>query len=115
MESPKAQLIFTDPPYNVPIQGHVSGFGSVQHREFLMASGEMSEGEFERSNPLRSLPMPFSDCSSRGDFVLDAFFGSGTTLIAAERTGRCCRGLELDPVYVGRVDKVLRRWPRHGA
>ena len=48
MESAKAQLVFTDPPYNVPIQGHVSGHGSVQHREFPMASGEMSEVEFER-------------------------------------------------------------------
>lgn len=48
MENAKAQLVFTDPPYNVPIQGHVSGLGAVQHREFPMASGEMSEGEFER-------------------------------------------------------------------
>jgi DNA modification methylase len=47
------------------------------------------------------------DCSSRGDLVLDAFLGSGTTLIAAERTGRCCRGLELDPLY---VDTIVRRW-----
>jgi DNA modification methylase len=47
------------------------------------------------------------DCSARGDIVLDAFLGSGTTLIAAERTGRRCYGLELDPVY---VDTAIRRW-----
>ena len=47
------------------------------------------------------------DCSARGDIVLDAFLGSGTTVIAAERTGRRCYGLELDPVY---VDVVIRRW-----
>jgi hypothetical protein len=41
-----AQVVFTDPPYNVPVQGHVSGLGKVQHREFAMASGEMSEAEF---------------------------------------------------------------------
>lgn len=39
-------LIFTDPPYNVAIAGHVSGLGRVQHREFAMASGEMTEVEF---------------------------------------------------------------------
>ena len=42
----RAQLIFTDPPYNVQIQGHVSGLGRMKHREFAMASGEMSEGEY---------------------------------------------------------------------
>ena len=39
-------MVFTDPPYNVPIDGHVSGLGKVQHREFAMATGEMSEAEF---------------------------------------------------------------------
>ena len=47
------------------------------------------------------------DCSARGDIVLDAFLGSGTTVIAAERTGRRCYGLELDPGY---ADTVVRRW-----
>jgi DNA modification methylase len=47
------------------------------------------------------------DCSARGDIVLDAFLGSGTTIIAAERTGRTCFGLELDPIY---VDTAVRRW-----
>jgi hypothetical protein len=41
-----AQMVFTDPPYNVPIDGHVSGLGSVRHREFAMASGEMDEAAF---------------------------------------------------------------------
>ena len=39
-------MVFTDPPYNVRIDGHVSGLGRVQHREFAMASGEMTEDEF---------------------------------------------------------------------
>lgn len=42
----RAALILTDPPYNVPIDGHVSGLGEVHHREFAMASGEMSPSEF---------------------------------------------------------------------
>jgi hypothetical protein len=44
----KADVVFVDPPYNVAIDGHVSGNGSIQHREFQMASGEMSEEEFVR-------------------------------------------------------------------
>jgi DNA modification methylase len=47
------------------------------------------------------------DCSSRGDVVLDPFLGSGTTLIAAERVGRRCFGIEIDPIY---VDTIIRRW-----
>lgn len=42
----KAELVFTDPPYNVPISGHVCGKGEIQHREFAMASGEMSLEDF---------------------------------------------------------------------
>jgi DNA modification methylase len=49
------------------------------------------------------------DCTSRNDVVLDPFLGSGTTVIAAERIGRICYGMELDPVY---VDTVIRRWQR---
>jgi DNA modification methylase len=47
------------------------------------------------------------DCTRRGDGVLDAFCGSGTTLIAAEKTGRVGYGIELDPLY---VDVAIRRW-----
>jgi len=47
------------------------------------------------------------DCSARGDLVLDPFLGSGSTLLAAERVGRICRGVELDPLY---VDAAIRRW-----
>ena len=44
--SEQAGLVFTDPPYNVPIDGHVCGLGSVKRAEFPMASGEMSKGQF---------------------------------------------------------------------
>ena len=42
----RADVAFTDPPFNLPIDGHVGGNGSIRHREFRMASGEMSEFEF---------------------------------------------------------------------
>jgi hypothetical protein len=48
MAGRKADVVFVDPPYNVAIHGHVSGNGSIKHREFQMASGEMSEEEFVR-------------------------------------------------------------------
>ena len=42
----RADVVFTDPPYNVPIDGHVTGLGRVKHREFAMAAGEMSKAQF---------------------------------------------------------------------
>ena len=46
MGTERADLVFTDPPYNVPIDGHVGGLGAIRHREFAFASGEMSPAEF---------------------------------------------------------------------
>jgi DNA modification methylase len=47
------------------------------------------------------------DVSERGGIVLDCFGGSGSTLIAAHKTGRRARLIELDPVY---CDRMIRRW-----
>ena len=216
-----ADLVFTDPPYNVKIDGHVCGSGSIKHREFAMASGEMSEAEFTgflteslgamagvcrdgaiafvcmdwrhmgellaagravrltlknlcvwdkgrggmgssyrsrhelvfmwkvgtaphtnsfglgetgryRTNlwsyagisaisatgreelamhptvkPVALVADAIRDCSKRGDIVLDAFGGSGSTLVAAEKTGRLARLIEYDPGY---CDVIIRRW-----
>jgi DNA modification methylase len=57
--------------------------------------------------PVRLVADAVLDCSERGDIVADTFVGSGTTLIAAERTGRRCYGVDLDPHY---VDTSIRRW-----
>src|SRR5262249_34541224 len=46
LEGAKAEFVFTDPPYNVAIDGNVCGLGRVRHREFVMGSGEMSEADF---------------------------------------------------------------------
>jgi DNA modification methylase len=46
MADERARVVFTDPPYNVPIDGHVGGLGAVKHREFKMASGEMTSAGF---------------------------------------------------------------------
>ena len=221
MAGDRARMVFTDPPYNVPIDGHVCGLGSVKHREFAMASGEMSREEFTtflktvmqhlaahsvdgsihyhcmdwrhigeileagaaaydefknlcvwakdnggmgtfyrsrhelvfvfkagtaphtnnfglgekgryRTNvweyrgvntrrkgrldelalhptvkPVAMVADALKDVSGRGEIVLDPFSGSGTTLIAAQKTGRRARVMELDPIY---VDRAVRRW-----
>jgi DNA modification methylase len=60
--------------------------------------------------PVQMIADAILDCTSRGDLVLDPFLGSGSTLIAAERVGRVCYGVELDPLY---VDVAVRRWQRH--
>lgn len=221
MAGEKAQMVITDPPYNVPISGHVCGLGKVQHAEFAMAAGEMNSAEFQgfleetlgnmarvsrdgaihfvfmdwrhmaellgagskiyaelknlvvwnkdnggmgafyrskhelvfvfkkgkakhvnnfelgqhgryRTNvwdypgissvgsdrddqlamhptvkPVALIADAIRDCSKRGGIVLDAFGGSGTTLIAAEETGRKARLVEIDPRY---ADVTVRRW-----
>jgi DNA modification methylase len=223
MAGERAALVFTDPPYNVKVDGNACGFGAVRYREFVMASGEMDEAEFTdflsrcfrlltrhsidgaihficmdwrhigeihaasrevyselknlcvwtkrhaglgsfyrsqhelvfvfrhgegphrnnvqlgqygrcRSNvwnypspssfgrateegnlaalhptvkPVQMVADAILDCSARGEAVLDGFLGSGTTLIAAERTGRRCFGLEIDPLY---IDCAIQRW-----
>ncbi len=219
-DAERAQMLFTDPPYNVPVNGHVRGrVGS--YREFAEASGEMSEEEFtnflttaltnatsvldpgsvacvfmdwrhmqemlialrrallrlinlciwvkpnggmgslyrsrhelvfvavagntrHRNNvelgkhgryrtnvweyagatggsasaednfdvhptvkPVALVADAILDVTAAGDVVLDPFLGSGTTLLAAERTRRRCLGLEIDPAY---VDVAIRRW-----
>jgi DNA modification methylase len=216
-----ADMIVTDPPYNVPIAGHAMGRGKIRHRDFKEASGEMSEAEFTkfletairlmiafsrdgsihyifmdwrhllellnaalspyaewknllvwnksnagqgsfyrskheliavfkngaaphvnnfglgakgryRSNvldypgvnslhpardgelalhptvkPVALIADLIRDCSKRNNVILDPFGGSGTTILAAERTGRIARLIELDPLY---VDVAIRRW-----
>ena len=57
--------------------------------------------------PVAMVADAIMDCSARGGIVLDAFLGSGTTLMAAERVGRICYRIELDPTY---VDLAVRRW-----
>lgn len=209
-----AQMVITDAPFNVPIDGHVCGAGSVHHPDFAMASGEMSKPEFiaflaavmeqlikfstdgsihylfmdfrhmgemlaaaegryadlfnlcvwmksnagmgslyrsqhelvfvyksgkashinnvelgkhgrNRTNvwryrgmnsfgkgrdealashptvkPVDLVADAIRDCSERDGIILDAFLGSGTTLLAAEKTGRRGYGIEIDPHYV---------------
>jgi DNA modification methylase len=57
--------------------------------------------------PTAMLEGALLDLSNRSDIAIDPFLGSGSTLIAADKTGRICRGIELDPLY---VDVIVRRY-----
>lgn len=59
--------------------------------------------------PVALIADALRDCSRRGDLVFDGFGGSGSTLIAAEKTGRTARLIEYDPLY---CDTIVRRWER---
>jgi DNA modification methylase len=50
------------------------------------------------------------DCSTRGDIVLDNFAGVGSTILAAEKVGRVCCAIEIDPLY---IDTAVKRWEKH--
>jgi DNA modification methylase len=60
--------------------------------------------------PVQMIADAILDCTARGEIILDPFLGSGSTLIAAERTGRRCFAMDIDPLY---VDVAIRRWQRH--
>jgi DNA modification methylase len=226
MRMDRAAAVFTDPPYNVKVDGHATGNGKIKHREFAMASGEMTDPEFfnfiigcialliqyscpqsvhylcmdwahietllaagrqhynqllnlcvwvkdnggmgsfyrsqheliavfrngkkphrnnvqlgkfgrNRTNvwqypgvqtlskqgdegnlltlhptvkPIKMVADAILDCTKPGDIVLDAFLGSGTSLMAAERVHRVCYGIEIDPLY---VDTAIQRWQKY--
>lgn len=60
--------------------------------------------------PVALIADAIRDCSRRREIVLDGFGGSGSTLIAAEKTGRSARLIEYDPIY---CDTIIRRWERY--
>jgi DNA modification methylase len=71
--------------------------------------GGSQEEKFDHptQKPVELMRRPILNHTKRGGAVYDAFLGSGTTLIAAEATGRVCYGLEIDPKY---VDVIVTRW-----
>ena len=60
--------------------------------------------------PVALIADAIRDCSRRGEIILDGFGGSGSTLLAAEKTGRAARLLEYDPAY---CDTIIKRWEKY--
>lgn len=81
------------------------GIGTFRHSD----EGDMLQLH-STVKPARMIADMILDVTARGDIVIDGFLGSGTTIIAAERVGRRCFGVELDPGY---ADVVIRRFERH--
>ena len=75
-----------------------------------MRAGRMEELQLHPTvKPVQMIADAIKDVSARGEIVLDSFGGSGSTLIAAEKTGRRARLVELDAIY---CDRILARWER---
>jgi len=70
------------------------------------ATPPRAEDDHPIVKPIAMLEDALLDLANRSDIVIDPFLGSGSTLIAAEKTGRVCRGVEFDPRY---VDVIVRR------
>ncbi|MEE3101634.1 MAG: DNA methyltransferase, partial [Pseudomonadota bacterium] len=93
--------------YAVRGKGHWSG-GRKQTTLWRIASRDQdTETIHGTQKPVECMRRPLLNNSSRGQAVYEPFSGSGTTLIAAETTGRACLAMELDPAY---VDVAVRRW-----
>jgi DNA modification methylase len=105
MAGEAAEMVFTYPPYNVPIAGHVSGSG--RHGEFAMAADEMSDGEFV--NFLLTFLTLVAACGKDGVILFACMDWRHLLhlLTAGRRAGLSLFGLEIDPRY---VDVVLRRF-----
>jgi len=69
--------------------------------------GDEAKNNHGTQKPVECMRRPVLNHTNPGQSVYDPFMGSGTTIIAAESTGRICYGLEVDPVY---VDVAVQRW-----
>jgi DNA modification methylase len=92
---------FGRPRSNLWTHPGVNGFGRKGSENLLALHPTVK--------PIALVSDAILDCTKRDDIVLDPFIGSGTTILAAERTGRRCFGIEIDPIY---VDTAVGRWER---
>jgi DNA modification methylase len=86
--------------------GHYDG-GRKQSTLWQIDKPQKSETGHSTQKPVECMKRPIENNSSPGQAVYEPFSGSGTTIIAAEMTGRCCHAIELNPAY---VDVAVTRW-----
>jgi DNA modification methylase len=75
--------------------------------KFIMGSSNEDKFDHPTQRPIALMRRPILNHAVRGEAVYEPFLGSGTTLMAAEMTGRACYGMEIDPKY---IDLAIRRW-----
>ena len=132
MDGEKADMVFTDPPYNINFSGRGrttsrgiknDNMGDQEFLQFLKEQKELeqqglttiwtmkrdptAEYVHPTQKPVELIEYAMKNSSLIGDIVLDQFGGSGSTLIAAEKLGRKARIMELDPTF---VDIIVQRW-----
>ena len=93
--------------YAVRTKGHWTGDRKQTTLWTIPSGGQDTETIHGTQKPVECMRRPMLNNSKPGEAIYDPFFGSGTTLIAAEATGRTCLAIELDPLY---VDVAVRRW-----
>jgi DNA modification methylase len=93
------------PWYGKP--GENSTIWSCPSPKFIMGGSDEEKFDHPTQKPMEVMRRPILNHTLPGEAVYDCFLGSGTTLIAAEQTGRVCYGVEIDPKY---VDVICRRW-----
>jgi DNA modification methylase len=90
--------------------GENSTIWSCPSPKFIFSGSEEEKWDHPTQKPMEVMRRPILNHTLPGEAVYDCFLGSGTTLIAAEQTGRVCYGVELDPKY---VDVIIRRWQQY--
>jgi DNA modification methylase len=93
--------------YAVRGQGHWSGDRKQTTLWQIPSRGQDTDTVHGTQKPVECMRRPIENNSSPGQAVYEPFSGSGTTIIAAEMTGRACHAIELSPAY---VDVAVRRW-----
>ena len=93
--------------YAVRTKGHWTGDRKQTTLWNIASGGQDSKTAHSTQKPVECMRRPMQNNSNPGQAVYDPFLGSGTTLIAAETTGRVCLAMELEPRY---VDVAVRRW-----
>ena len=92
------------------LQGKECPFYGERNQTTVWELGRENDKIHPTQKPIAVTEIPIGNHTKSGESVLDPFLGSGSTLIACEKTGRKCFGLEIEPVY---VDVILDRWAAH--